>query len=365
MSFIPGGGIYPTFGSSITEVNGVAPIVATTVAGVVSVSTTATTSSIVSGTNISSSTTAGATTVNVIASPTFAGTVQALNMTATGDMTAGRFLSENSGANDIGWRITNGGGSEIIQISNDALGRMTMTGSFDGPPTFLLNPRTGGILASGFTDGTATMSGGSIVGAVNITATGAYLGNGNIRSAGGNIEGINLNDGRNGTGQGTANYILQAVGGGGGYRWIPPPITNYFSLPTDATIGTTPNTTITATSTYPLATWNAGMLIQGTCYFSGTADRTINHTIAYAQVVLYRGTDSGTILTTHRASCPPNTGGTATVEYWSCPIIFYDTGASTVAPQQYTLSITFVQSTGPVLNPLLLSNSTLCVLNGQ
>jgi hypothetical protein len=174
-----------------------------------------------------------------------------------------------------------------------------------------------------------------------------------------------LNDATNATLQGVANYILQTLGSGLGYRWIPPPMTNYFSLPTDATIGTTPNTTITATSTYPRQTWNAGMLIQGTCYFSGTADRTINHTIAYAQVVLYRGTGAGTILATHKASCPPNTGGAATVEYWSCPITFYDTGASTSAPQQYTLSITFVQSTGPVLNPLLLSNSTLCVLNGQ
>jgi len=174
-----------------------------------------------------------------------------------------------------------------------------------------------------------------------------------------------LNDATNGSGQGTANYILQTLGSGLGYRWIPPPLTDYYSLATSATISATANTSITATSTYPRQTWNAGMLIQGTCYFSGTADTTNNHTIAYAQVVLYRGTASGTILATHRASCPPNTGGTATVGYWSCPITFYDTGASTTVPQQYTLSITFVQSTGAVLTPTLLANSTLCILNGQ
>jgi len=153
MSFVPGGGIYPSFpptsGAGITAVNGVAPIVATTSAGVVSVSTTATTSSIVDGTNISTSTVGGATTVNVIASPIFSGTVQGATLT---DGT----LSATSGA------IT---GATSISASSTISATTISGGTITDGTASMYNGdvNANNVYASNFDDGAGTIvSGGDI-----------------------------------------------------------------------------------------------------------------------------------------------------------------------------------------------------------
>jgi len=168
MSFVPGGGIYPSFspasGAGITAVNGVAPIVATTSAGVVSVSTTATTSSIVDGTNISTSTMGGATTVNVVASPTFSGTVQGATLT---DGT----LSSSAGAITGATSISASGTISATTISGGTITDGTGASMSGGD----VNANT--VFSSTFDDNAGTVvSGGAI--------TTGSIGCGNINSGG-------------------------------------------------------------------------------------------------------------------------------------------------------------------------------------
>jgi len=160
MSFVPGGGIYPTFPTSgaggISAVNGVAPIVATTTSGVVSVSTTATTSSVVAGTNISTSTTSGATTVNVIASPTFSGTVSATTV-------SGGTITDGTGANMSGGNVN----ANNVYASNfdDGAGTVITAGAITTGSIDCSNINSGGTL-------TLTKNPGNVI---NATGAGAIV----------------------------------------------------------------------------------------------------------------------------------------------------------------------------------------------
>ena len=249
------------------------------------------------------------------------------------EMSSGSIIGKNSGGtttynlnNTAGTLATTGTISTSSNIQSTSTSTATAGLAVNGYANF----GTGGALitsAGGITAVSMNLTGSSgnaltLSGTGGMAITGASAG---LAISTGTLQSKGINDGNNGTAQGTSGYILQTLGSGLGYKWVVPPSSISVNSTSSSTLTTTLTTiTWSATPTVPLA--YQSVKVSGQLVFSITA--TITSANSLVQVQVFGGSTGATLISTTQQSSIPI--GTIAGQFYIVPF----SGSSSVSGTQ-------------------------------